>query len=240
MEFLRYLLYIDSKNPDNFFTEHCAAMKSGSQLPYCNRACGSAQASLHEIVQTISFFETFPFRWFVEDSDFEQIAKLEEAGLIDVGGYPAMSIELSTIQERSYNAGISIKEMLTSEEIALWVALAKSCYAMEEKEFSIFIEYLIHNTPSWKVRLYSASYENLPVASCMIIQHGDIASVHWVGTVSQFRGKGLGYAVSHKALVDAKQAGCTHAILFSSDMGNPMYEKIGFRQYAYYKVFGKK
>jgi len=60
-----------------------------------------------------------------------------------------------------------------------------------------------------------------------------------LGTIPAYRKRGLGFAVSRHALVEAKKNGYKTALLFASVMGKPLYEKIGFREYALYKFFGK-
>ncbi len=62
--------------------------------------------------------------------------------------------------------------------------------------------------------------------------------LHLVATLPAYRGKGLGYAVSQKPLIDAQQRGASHAILLASEMGKPVYQKIGFKEYALCNVYG--
>jgi ribosomal protein S18 acetylase RimI-like enzyme len=43
------------------------------------------------------------------------------------------------------------------------------------------------------------------------------------------QGKGIGAAISLKPLLDARAEGYRYAVLFSTEMGFGVYERIGFR-----------
>jgi predicted GNAT family acetyltransferase len=56
-----------------------------------------------------------------------------------------------------------------------------------------------------------------------------VASVYAIGTVPEVRGKGIGGAVTLGPLLEAREEGYRHAVLFSSAMGVSAYQRIGFR-----------
>lgn len=53
-----------------------------------------------------------------------------------------------------------------------------------------------------------------------------------------YRNKGLGYAISHKPLLDARNRGFKQTILLASSKGRPLYNRIGFKEYASYHFYG--
>jgi ribosomal protein S18 acetylase RimI-like enzyme len=55
-----------------------------------------------------------------------------------------------------------------------------------------------------------------------------VASVYAVATVPAARGKGIGAAITLKPLLEAREMGYRYAVLFSSEMGVRVYERIGF------------
>ena len=87
------------------------------------------------------------------------------------------------------------------------------------------------------LRLYVAYYNGRAAAASMALHHGKIIAMHWIATIPEFRNKGLGFAVTHKPLVDSKANGIEQAVLLASAMGKPVYERIGFKQYAVYNVY---
>ena len=43
-----------------------------------------------------------------------------------------------------------------------------------------------------------------------------------------YRGRGIGKALTERAIEHLRNVGCTHVVLHASDVGAPMYEKLGF------------
>lgn len=236
---LNYLLYIDIGNPSfDYISDHAFGMKSGAQLPFCNRIYGTTQISQEEIENAKAFYGTTPFCWFAESKNEKLIQRLEQAQLGSIAAYPAMHISLSTIDSEQYTAQISVQE-IEYTLVKKWLTIIEQSYGITKgDEFAKFIQYLIERANKGSLRLYLASYEGIPAAASMVIDHPEVAGLHWVATLPEYRGKGLGYAISHKPLIDAKARGLSSAILLASDMGKPIYEKIGFREYALYNVYG--
>ena len=75
------------------------------------------------------------------------------------------------------------------------------------------------------------------VGTGMVILNKNVA---WLGTIiviEEFRNKGIGQAVT-KHLVDrAKDNGATKVLLVASELGRPMYEKLGFKHSTNYLIF---
>ena len=68
-----------------------------------------------------------------------------------------------------------------------------------------------------------------PVASNMLVIGGGVASVYAVATIPAAQRRGVGAAITLKPLLDARDEGQTHAVLFSSEDGFPVYRRLGFR-----------
>jgi GNAT superfamily N-acetyltransferase len=63
----------------------------------------------------------------------------------------------------------------------------------------------------------------------MLFNGGGVASVYAVGAVPAARGKGIGAAITLRPLLEAREMGYRHAVLFSTEMGYRVYQRIGFR-----------
>jgi ribosomal protein S18 acetylase RimI-like enzyme len=78
-------------------------------------------------------------------------------------------------------------------------------------------------------RMYLGRLKGQPVATNMLFNGGGVASVYGVATLPEARGQGIGGAITLKPLLDAREEGYRHAVLFSSDMAVHTYQRIGFR-----------
>jgi GNAT superfamily N-acetyltransferase len=85
----------------------------------------------------------------------------------------------------------------------------------------------IGKTP-WRMLLGRLNGE--PVATNIIFNGAGVSGVYGVAVTPAARGKGIGAAITLKPLLDARdQDGYHYAVLFSTEMGAPIYQRIGFR-----------
>lgn len=87
------------------------------------------------------------------------------------------------------------------------------------------------------VRLFLGRVDGHPAASGVLIRSGDVAGVYSIGVVEEFRRRGIGEAMSWAVLRAGRDAGCQVGVLQSSEMGYPLYERMGFETVVTYHQF---
>jgi GNAT superfamily N-acetyltransferase len=75
-----------------------------------------------------------------------------------------------------------------------------------------------------------ATLDGEAVACGTVWQTGTTAGLYNIATLEEFRGRGIGYAVTAALLDLGHERGATQAILHSSPIGRPVYERLGFEQ----------
>jgi GNAT superfamily N-acetyltransferase len=78
-------------------------------------------------------------------------------------------------------------------------------------------------------RVYVGWLNGKPVASNLLFNGAGVAAVFGVATVPEARGQGIGAAITLIAYQDAHQAGYQHGVLFATDLGAPVYRRLGFQ-----------
>ncbi|MGW1092634.1 GNAT family N-acetyltransferase [Streptomyces sp. NPDC002596] len=79
------------------------------------------------------------------------------------------------------------------------------------------------------VKAYVADVDGVPAVAGLAVlteRHGGLANI---GTLPEYRRRGLGRAVTEAALRDGRAAGARTAYLHSSDEAVPLFEQVGFR-----------
>lgn len=78
-------------------------------------------------------------------------------------------------------------------------------------------------------RMYVGYLDGQPVATNMLFNGAGAAGLYAVGVLPKAQGQGIGAAITLKPLLDARSQGERYAVLFSTEMGVPVYQRVGFR-----------
>ena len=87
------------------------------------------------------------------------------------------------------------------------------------------------------IEIYVGYHEGRPIASSALILTNRVAGIFNVGTPAEFRRRGLGEAMTWHAVRRGAERGALFANLQASDMGRPIYERMGFRLTTVYRTF---
>ncbi|EFH83535.1 GNAT family N-acetyltransferase [Ktedonobacter racemifer] len=80
------------------------------------------------------------------------------------------------------------------------------------------------------VRYYLARLNGQPVATSILYLASGVAGLYCVATVPSARGRGIGRAISHLPLLDARDMGYRVAILQATEKGERIYSRLGFHE----------
>lgn len=206
------------------------------------------------IEETIAWFKErnapYFFWWTRPDNSPDDLPqRLQAHGLIDMAeqqkelaagikqtelGAPCMIAELSkmneTVMEKTPQ-GFEIREVSNESELYDFKTVFVETYQIPEWAGQAWVDAAlkigIGKTP-WRV--YVGNLGGKPVATNMLFNGGGVASVYAVATLPSAQGKGIGAAVTLKPLIETRDRdGYKYAVLFSSEMGVKVYQRIGFR-----------
>ena len=85
--------------------------------------------------------------------------------------------------------------------------------------------------------VYVGTHGGEPVTSGFAVRTGSTMGMYWIATIPEARGRGFGDAMTRRIVADAAAAGCDVAVLQASDMGRPIYTRIGFRTVIEYDIY---
>jgi len=144
---------------------------------------------------------------------------------------PAMIAPLQVLPGPELPEGLEIVEKHGRDGRRDWAALAAEGFsfnatciaAMADCEADIPEEIL-----GGHVR-YVGLYRGKPVAVSSLVMAGGFAGIYAVATLPEARGKGIGAAMTAHAMREGKKRGAREAALQASEMGYPVYRRLGFR-----------
>lgn len=149
-------------------------------------------------------------------------------------GAPCMVADLAGLNESVLSQtpeGFVIKEIANESELLDFKNVFVETYEIPDWAGQAWVDATskigIGKTP-W--RMFVGYLDNKPVATNMLFNGGGVASVYAVATIPSARGKGIGGAITLKPLLEARDKDrYKYGVLFSTEMGVKVYERIGFR-----------
>jgi ribosomal protein S18 acetylase RimI-like enzyme len=94
--------------------------------------------------------------------------------------------------------------------------------------------------PNGVLRGYRADLDGSPAAVALALHHGGDAGISFVATVPNARRKGLATNVMQQALSDAQDNGCTTTTLQATDLGERLYENLGYRRLTVMELWERR
>jgi GNAT superfamily N-acetyltransferase len=167
------------------------------------------------------------WRVWVQESDRAAGELLRLAGHEMVAAPRAMVLELGEVSGPEVQPPDGV-EFERSRDGATVAALNEQAYGLPEGEFAPTLAGFADDP----VSVYLA-YERGEPASCVaVVDEGGDCGVYCVATRPASRGRGLASALMRRVLVDARERGCNTSSLQSSDLGFPVYQRLGYRDFG--------
>ncbi len=167
------------------------------------------------------------------DSDLEDLCRSEK--MAQISESPGMAIQ-APIRMKNLPAEITVRPIENQSGAVDFASVVIDSYqslGMPQDTGKIIFE-----TPERILRphnhLVVAYLNEKPVSAAMIIFSHSIAGIYWVGTVESARKKGLGEACTVMVTNEAFRRGASLVILQASRFGEPIYRRLGFREFTRY------
>ena len=131
--------------------------------------------------------------------------------------------------------GLEIQTVSSAEAFADFARVAADCFQLDPvMTRDILSPSLLEQKDA---HFYLGYVDGAPVATSSLLVTARTAGVHYVATLDSHRKRGIGDAMTRHAVNEGADAGAEIAALQSSDMGKPVYERMGFRVACDYKTF---
>ena len=88
-------------------------------------------------------------------------------------------------------------------------------------------------------RRFVAFLDGEPVATSRLSMAGGVAGLYSMVTLPHARRRGIGLAMAHRALLAGREAGMRIAVLQATDMGLPIYVRLGFEELFTYEMLAR-
>lgn len=156
------------------------------------------------------------------------------------GGEPAMGCSLAALPERAAPEGASVERVRDAAALRQLADVLAAGFGEGEVEArwaeSVWRTIGFDDATPW--RHYLARIGGRPAGCASLFVHPrDVGGIYFVCTHPDFRRRGIGAAVTLAAMRGARELGCRLAVLGTSDLGRPVYERLGFRDVGNVLIF---
>lgn len=229
--FFRTVLATD----DALMTPVCFRYITGEPHPFGNLALISRDATPEDVTRDAAALceGAFPSAIaFLHDGTSEQRAAASDLGFVPAESMPLMSVTPDTLASTELPDGYTFREV-TVDETPAWVTAVSEGYGLPLAVGALFgVDRGAERAPG-ATKYFVAEHNGRMVATSLIYLHDGLAGIYGVSTLPEHRGKGLAAHLTAQPLRDAWERGYTTGILQASEMGAPVYERIGFRTHGH-------
>ncbi len=184
-----------------------------------------------------------PFMWIVHPSAQPQDLgeRLRARGMEETEVCPGMSMALADLPEREdAPAGFEIREVAEESDMSEVLELVAWRWRVPPEVTPLLAPVTRAfevGAPGGAIRGWIAEQHGAPVAKAVLCLGAGVAGIYGVATKPEARGQGLARVLTLRALREARESGYERGVLHSTPMARRLYEKIGFRTYAPFRVF---
>jgi GNAT superfamily N-acetyltransferase len=165
------------------------------------------------------------------EADEQAIDALREAGHVLDADPTAMTLDLADLAEPP-----EIDHRTGDDLMPAIAELNDRAYGHDDAPFTrMFAEH-----PKGRTRNYVADLDGEAAACLVILPVDGDASVYWVATRPEARGRGLASRLLHRALWDAREAGCDISSLQATKLGEPVYARLGYQSHGALQMWEKR
>jgi hypothetical protein len=232
-----------------FFEEHDGILTfaGGSWLPVnCNGAFRTDDSipAAELIARADDFFArrkrgyTIKVRDSGEDRDVEERCLAE--GLVALGDPAPEMICRGPFADVAPPAGITVRTVVDAAGLADFMAVNTDAYATYGMPADVLADSFDQPEAvlaDGNVVIVNAYRDGEPLATAMTFLSDGIASLQWVGTVTSARQLGLGRVITQVATNVAFERGAATCTLQASEMGEPVYAKLGYETLYRYQNY---
>lgn len=210
---------------------------TGLKNPYANMVFGlrvpDAQGLIAEITTWVNSKQVPSFWWVgprTEPLNIDEM--LVASGWKEGKPAPAMVVELDKLSEDNGPDGLVLREVKNEEDLHAWQELFALGY-----ELPVAIGRLVRPKLGGSMQLFAALLDGKPVGTTGVFTHRGVPGIYCVSTVPEYRGRGIGGAITALPLIKAREHGYRLGTLQASTMGYPVYKRLGFTDVCTIRMF---
>jgi hypothetical protein len=152
-----------------------------------------------------------------------------------------MGVALARLpQALSLPEGVTVERVRDRPTLERWTRTVVAGFGMPAEAGEALLMALSRNDllgDTAPVHFYLASLHGEPVAGSTVLLAAGVAGIFNVATLEATRGRGIGTAITMAPLLEARDYSYRIGVLQASEMGYPIYARMGFTEQFRYHLY---
>lgn len=154
---------------------------------------------------------------------------------VEYDSMPAMWLEGEPAPQPGPSPEVWITQVDTPVPLAAFRRILSSVFFLSINEVNLVLGE--RTLEIEHVRHYLAWVGNTPVGTASLVLSNGVAGVWNVGTLSEYRHRGVAATLMHHILREARSIGYEASMLLASNEGQPLYDRLGYKTLSHVRVF---
>ena len=184
---------------------------------------------------------SLPLEWTVGSSTVPQDlgSRLQAKGLNHLIAVPGMAMELAKLPEEPLPKGLAVERAETREDLETCIRIAVTTFQIADDLVPRLVDIELGMPPDHREHAlaFLGRLEGRSVASSVLFASAGVAGVYFVGTLPAARKRGLARAMTAAVLREGRDRGYRIGALQGTEMGVPVYRRLGFREYSRFEIY---
>jgi hypothetical protein len=214
---------------------------TGGQAAFCNQAIVYAEPAVPRAAfeQTIAFFDERSLPFLLQVPAGSSVNELAFSSGLTIAGVPPFMVldPIEGSRWRPAPAGLEIRPVVNDDEVTRVETLVSVTFGMDPEAVRSFG--LGRLLDAKAAQMFLGWIDGEAVTTSSVVWTDGVAGIFSVGTLEEQRGKSLGEVMTAHAILTAADAGADIAYLQASDMGYPIYERMGFRTVTSHTMYAR-
>lgn len=214
------------------------AVSTGIPIPYFNRVFVFDRPASADLDLAVEWMHTQPdpFLVTVVDSALDSADRPSDGWALEPIGNPEPGMVLSSLDSTLDNhPPFEIRAVSDPGEIDEIAELTVQNTDMPIDTARLIVPRSMMTDDAFVPMI--ARVDGRPVGRGLLFLEDDVAGVYNVGVLEAYRRQGIGEAITWEILQAGREAGAEIGVLQSSEMGYPLYERMGFEPIVDYHHF---
>jgi len=147
---------------------------------------------------------------------------------LEVFHQAGMALDMSKLSTpTNISDALDVIVVENEEDLSNWEKIVSSVFHIKVDN-----ELLVYLSTQSNVRFYLGVYNKRYVSALLLYLIPEVAGLHAVSTLPDFRNQNFAFTMSNRALIDARDMGYKFGVLQASSLGEFVYTKLGFKKYC--------